>query len=95
MNCPTNGGNITNSNFQGVITCPKYTDICDAEDNEICNSSFDCLTKEVEADDDSYEYDKSNSDFTRIRTQSSYSSDKNIQINYILYLGTLLLLFLT
>ena len=94
VNCPTNGGNITDTNFKGVITCPKYTDICDAEDNEICNSSFDCLSNAVEADEDSYEYDKSNSDFTRIRTQNSYSSDKNIQIKYILYLGTLLFLFL-
>ena len=94
VNCPTNGGNMTLNGYSGVITCPKYTDICDAEDNEVCNTSFECLSNEVEADDDSYEYDKSNSEFTRVRT-SSYSSDKNINVNYILYLGAFILLYLS
>jgi hypothetical protein len=94
INCPTAGGNITDSKFSGVITCPKYADICDAEDNEICNTSFDCLSKEVETDEDSYDYDRSNSDFIRVTRSQSYSSDKNLQIKYILYLGAFLLLFL-
>ena len=94
VNCPTNGGNVTLSGYNGVITCPKYTDICDAEDNEVCNTSFQCLSNEVEADEDSYDYDKSNSDFNRISTTSRYSSDKNIKVNYILYLGALILLLL-
>ena len=94
VNCPTAGGNITVSGFSGVITCPKYTEICDTDDNELCNTSFDCLTKEVETDEDSYDYDKSNSDFIRVSSTQRYSSDKNLQINYILYLGAFLLLFL-
>jgi len=93
ITCPADGGNITDNSFSGVITCPKYADICDGEDNEVCNTSFECLSKGVEADDDSYDYDKTNSDFTRIRT-SSYSLDRNIKVNYILYIGAFLLLFL-
>ena len=95
VTCGTNGGNITNpSGFTGVITCPKYTDICDGEDNQLCNSAYDCLTNEVEADDDSYDYDKTNNDFTRISPTTTYSSDKNIKVHYILFLATFLLLFL-
>ena len=92
VNCPTNGGNITVPyDYKGVITCPKYTDICDGEDNEVCNSSFDCLSNEVEADQDSYEYDRKNLAFTSI---NYVSSDKYIQMNYIFHLGAFILLFL-
>ena len=92
VNCPTNGGNITVPyDYKGVITCPKYTDICDGEDNEVCNSSFDCLSNEVEADQDSYEYDRKNIAFTSI---NYVSSDKYIQMNYIFHLGAFILLFL-
>ena len=71
MTCPTNGGDLTPTGFKGSITCPKYTDICDDEDNNVCNDLFDCLTKGVEADEDSYEYDKNNKDFTRINNGNS------------------------
>ena len=92
VNCPTNGGNITVSfGYKGVITCPKYTDICVGEDEEVCNSSFDCLSNEVEADQDSYEYDRKNLAFTSI---NYVSSDKYIQMNYIFYLGAFIFLFL-
>jgi hypothetical protein len=104
VTCPTNGGNINNpSGFKGYITCPKYTDICDAENNAVCNDPFDCLSNEVEADEDSYEYDKNNQDFIRVNTNNNgnsngntirRSSGENIKMNYILFLGYFLLLFL-
>ena len=107
VTCPTNGGDLTPSGFKGSVTCPKYTDICDAEDNNVCNDLFDCLTKQVEADEDSYEYDKNNNDFTRINSNTNSngnsgnsgstirrSSGENIKMNYILILGALFLLFL-
>ena len=108
VTCPTNGGNINNpSGFKGYINCPKYYDICDAEDNEVCNDMFDCLSKEVEAEDDSYEYDRKNQDFTRVSGNNNgngygngngytrpRSSGENIKMNYILFLGYLLLLLL-
>ena len=104
VTCPTNGGNINNpSGFKGYITCPKYIDICDAENNAVCNDLFDCLSNEVEADEDSYEYDKNNQDFTRVSTSNNgnsngntirRSSGENIKMSYIFYLGYFLLLFL-
>ena len=105
VTCGTNGGTVNNpSGFKGSITCPKYTDICDAENNSVCNDAFDCLTNKVEADENSYEYDKNNEDFTRVNDNNNGNSNGNtirrrssgekIKMNYILFLGCLLLLFL-
>jgi len=109
VTCPTNGGTVNNpSGFKGYITCPKYTDICDAENNSVCNDPFDCLNNKVEADEDSYEYDKNNEDFTRVDngnnegnnngnngntgTTIRRSSGENAKMKYILFLGFILLL---
>lgn len=105
VTCPKDGGNITPSGFKGYINCPKYYDICDAEDNEVCSDMFECLSKEVEAEDDSFEYDRKNQDFTRVSGNNNgngngngytrpKSSCENIKMNYILFLGYLLLLLL-
>ena len=78
VTCPTNGGNMTNpSGLKGYIICPKYADVCDAENNAVCNDMFDCLTNKVEADDDSYDYDKNNEDFIRIKGDDSDSDSNN------------------
>jgi hypothetical protein len=103
VTCQGNGGTVNEPpGFKGYITCPKYTDICDAEDNAVCNDPFDCLSNEVEADEDSYEYDRNNQDFTRISNPTSNgnsngntirrSSGENIKMNYILFIGFFLFL---
>ena len=90
--CPTSGGNITLSGFIGTITCPKYIDICDFKDNKICNEMIDCLNKNVMVDEDTYNYDPDDEDFTMI--SSRYSSGNQIKINnFILFLLLLLIIF--
>ena len=57
--CPTEGGTISNPNgFKGSIECPNYIDICGYEsDNDvICNELFECLTKKVETDVQTFSY---------------------------------------
>ena len=79
VTCPTEGGEINPSGFKGSIICPKYIDICDFKDNIICNDLYDCLTKRVETDQNSYVYDPDDEDFIRIRSKGKF-----IQINYFL-----------
>ena len=37
-------GKITNKNFDGELTCPKYTQICSGIDSNVCNDMFSCLS---------------------------------------------------
>ena len=64
ISCPNQGGSVSPSGFSGKLTCPKYTDICAFKGNTICNNLYDCLSKKVESDPDSYEYDPNGEDFT-------------------------------
>ena len=93
VECPTSGGNITNiEGFKGNIICPKYIDICDFKSNNICNEMFECLSKKVQSDEDSYMYDPTDDNF--IRVDRSYLSGKNIIINkYIFFLLLLSYIF--
>ena len=85
--CPTDGGIQVGNGFKGIITCPKYYDICDTESNELCNDMFDCLNKKIEVSDDSFLMNN-NISFDRYipRISSEY-----IQNNYYIFL----FLFLT
>ena len=40
LNCPTTGSNRTISKFKYSINCPKYIEICNAENNKLCNDMF-------------------------------------------------------
>ena len=82
ITCPTNGGNITNpSGFKGIITCPKYTEICDFDGNIICNGMFDCLSKKVKTDSDSYTYDSDDENFIYV---NGGSYNEIIKINFFI-----------
>ena len=88
--CPTLGGEIIPSGFKGSIICPKYYDICDFKDNVMCNDLYDCLTKKVESDPESYDFSPDDEDFIRIT--KNRMAGKFIQINYFIYL--LLLIYM-
>ena len=83
--CPTLGGEIIPSQFKGSIICPKYYDICDFKDNVMCNDLYDCLTKKVEPDPESYDFEPDDEDFIRIT--KNRMEGKFIQINYFIYLS--------
>ena len=91
VTCPTSGGVIDNpSGFKGSINCPKYIDICDFEDNVMCNEMFDCLNKKVETDYDSYNFDPDDDNFIRYTPEitmrsSSFSLKINIIFIFLLY----------
>jgi len=99
VTCPTSGGYVSDpSGFKGRIYCPKYIDICDSKDNNICNEMFDCLSKGVETDYDSYEFDPDDENFNRIKTNSNnnnniYSISSFIKIDVIILLSLLLAIF--
>ena len=54
ITCPTNGGTITSSDFEGKINCAKYDEVCQSNNNIVCSEMFDCLTKL--ANNDGYNY---------------------------------------
>ena len=87
ITCPTSGGERTISGFKGSITCPKYIDICNFKSNVMCKDIYDCLSKKVESDPDSYIYSQNDEDIIRV----GRSSAMNIKINYFIFL---LLLFM-
>ena len=85
--CPTSGGTINNpSGFKGSIICPKYIDICDFKDNILCNEMFDCLSRKVEADEDSYMFNQNDEDFINIKPNSLINIGENLKINYFIFL---------
>ena len=89
VTCPREGGTLSNlSGFKGSIICPKYTDICTFENNAICNEMFDCLSKKVITDSNTYNLDEGNDNYTYVR--KSYSSYKKFNF-YLIFL--LLFLF--
>ena len=55
--CPQNGGEYAPSGFKGSIECPKYDDLCNTNDDTVCNEMFDCLTKEAEKNNYYYKVD--------------------------------------
>ena len=87
--CPTDGGITSGNGYKGILTCPKYYDICDTETNQLCNDMFDCLNKKIEASDDSYAMD-SNISFDRYIPKVSA---RNIKTNFSVFLVLLLIYF--
>ena len=83
--CPSGGGIVSGTGFKGILTCPKYEEICGTESKDLCNDMFDCLNKKVEADIDTFIYNED--EFQR------FISGKNIEINYY-FLAILILYFL-
>ena len=94
INCPTFGGLISNiSGFKGSINCPKYIDICSFDNNNICNEMFDCLTKQIKTDQNSYinesnsnSYDDLNFWDMRLNSSNNYIHHNIFIIISILYL---------
>ena len=84
--CPSEGGIVSGTGFKGILTCPNYTEICGTESQVLCNEMFDCLSRKVETDDDTFIYDDDN-DFKR------FIFGKNIEINFY-FLAILILYFL-
>ena len=96
ITCPTSGGIVNDPNgFKGSINCPKYIDICDSKDNNLCNEMFDCLSKGVETDYDSYIFDSEEENFNRIKDSGNnnniYSISSFIKIDVIIIFFFMLL----
>ena len=53
--CPRAGGKISADNFEGYLLCPDYYLICSG--TVLCNDMFDCVDKQSEVKDESYNYD--------------------------------------
>ena len=78
--CPREGGKITGdgNNFDGYILCPDYNLICTG--TEMCNDMIDCINKQSEENEDSYNYD-----YTEIKTTQNsliYSEPSYINEGY-------------
>ena len=58
INCSNEGVIISNpQGFKGNLSCPKYTDICELQNNETCTDMFDCIYKNFSRN---YTYDDFN-----------------------------------
>ncbi len=93
VTCPTSGGTMTVDGFSGSITCPKYSEICDFKKNVVCNEMFDCLSKKVEVDPDSYEFDEDDENFSIIKTRYRSNSNNLKKRNLITLFLLLIYLF--
>ena len=87
--CPTNGGITSGSGYKGILTCPRYYDICGTKSDELCNDLFDCLNKKIEVDENSYSYYNGSNNFDMF----VYTASSNIKYKYYLLL-LLIALFL-
>ena len=86
VTCPKGGGILSDlSGFKGSIICPKYTDICDFENNVICNEMYDCLSKRVRTDSDSYNIDEESEEYINVRTPTSSYKKLNFNLMFLLY----------
>ena len=55
INCSIDGGIITNpQGLKGKLSCPKYNEICELKNNEICADMFDCINENFSRE---YTYD--------------------------------------
>ena len=87
--CPTNGGITSGSGYKGILSCPRYYDICGTKTDILCNDIFDCLNKKIEVDENSYIYANGTNNFDRF----IYSISSHIQYSYyILFIFITLLL---
>lgn len=72
--CPENGGNLSFDGFKGELNCPKYSDICDFKNNDMCNEMFDCISNR----------------FDKKESMESDSLGKFIKYNFFVYLMLLI-----
>ena len=79
INCHNETKNVQQGIY-GSIECPKYNDICNA-DNTTCNEIFNCINYKISVDYNSYDYNFNQSTFI-------YNKFK------FLFLMTLIILFL-
>ena len=89
--CPTDGGITSGSGYKGILSCPRYYDICGTKTDQLCNDLFDCLNKKLEVDENSYIYSNGTNNFDRY----VYTNDSNLINSYYIisiYLALLLLL---
>ena len=86
VNCPTDGGNVTFSNFRGRIICPKYSELCNTDTTPLCNEMFDCLNRQIKSDYN----EKQKENFTIFRSKSSF-----INLFFILRINLLLFIMMT
>ena len=89
--CPTNGGITVGSGYKGILTCPKYYDICGTQTAQLCNDIFDCLNKKLLVDEKSYDFPSGTNNFDRY-VYSGSSSNIKFSFHYLLINIALLLL---
>ena len=77
--CPKEGGRIEAENFKGYILCPDYNLICTG--TEMCNSMFDCIDKESEEKENTFDYSDYNEETGILTTQNSYVYSTQ-EVNY-------------
>ena len=85
INCPTNGGNVTFTDFKGRIICPKYSDICDTSSTILCNEMFNCLSNRIQSGEENSD-DNENKDEDNILNLRSSSTNIKFSFYNILIL---------
>ena len=55
------------NNYKGYFICPNYEELCHFNNNDslICNEIFDCIDKEIEADNNTYDFYKDKDNFSQ------------------------------
>ena len=81
---------IQHDNFKGNLTCPKYTEICNGFDSNVCNDMFSCLSLGKSNDNytpHAYKDDEDDDDEEEIiRITKSRKLDTFLLLNIILVL---------
>ena len=86
IECPTEGGVNNPIGFKGEINCPRYSDICNFKDNEICTEIFECLKKETN-------FLKEEKESIEEKASDNIENEYLIKIKYLLILLYIILYF--
>ena len=78
VNCSMDGGIVSDpQGFKGNLSCPKYHEICEFKNSEICTDMFDCI----------------NENFSRNYTYDDFDSSYFIKYKFLLFSILFIIIF--
>ena len=72
--CPRAGGKILVDGYEGYLLCPDYNLICTG--TKLCNNIFDCVEKQSEIKEESFNYDYTIKTTQNIEKSNTAEADK-------------------
>ena len=96
---PNEGGIINNPyGLKGSIECPKYSDICNSNDNIVCNDIYSCIDMMAKKDNFNYkvsyyDYEEIDDDFNEFDEYDEFIKSINKDGNYKCNINVMIIVF--